>query len=355
MARDGARRSASTWRARPISSKKSAVTTASTSCRRRSRRWTAPRRRRRRASRAIALVRATLHRGRLLGSVDVRVHRAPRRAFLRERRDEPVADRQPAVGEVRRAAAVAAARPGRRRRAQPPARAARRPAVRDRAAASRATARDARVAFVWTGAAERAALVGRHRATSTSSTSRAWSSALRGARVAVRAEFSPAAIGSSSPGQAADVLVAARRRARSASSGSSRRRSPKRAASRRRPSFACRDRSRRAAADRERRVRSPRRRRCRASVDRARPLDARRRYLACRGVRGTIRSAAPSTLVSIVEFDRYQGKGVPEGRVSLSLRLTFRAADRTLTDDEVAERDREHRRRAAHGARRGAR
>jgi phenylalanyl-tRNA synthetase beta chain len=52
-------------------------------------------------------------------------------------------------------------------------------------------------------------------------------------------------------------------------------------------------------------------------------------------VRGTIRSAAPDTLVSISEFDRYQGKGVPEGRVSLSLRLTFRATDRTLTDEEV--------------------
>jgi phenylalanyl-tRNA synthetase beta chain len=52
-------------------------------------------------------------------------------------------------------------------------------------------------------------------------------------------------------------------------------------------------------------------------------------------VRGTIRSAAPATLVSIAEFDRYQGKGVPDGRVSLSLRLTFRAADRTLTDDEA--------------------
>jgi phenylalanyl-tRNA synthetase beta chain len=52
-------------------------------------------------------------------------------------------------------------------------------------------------------------------------------------------------------------------------------------------------------------------------------------------VRGTIRSSAPSTLVSIVEFDRYTGKGVPEDRVSLSLRLTFRAPDRTLTDDDV--------------------
>ena len=52
-------------------------------------------------------------------------------------------------------------------------------------------------------------------------------------------------------------------------------------------------------------------------------------------VRGTIRAAAPSTLVSIAEFDRYHGKGVPEGRVSLSLRLTFRDPERTLTDDEV--------------------
>ena len=35
------------------------------------------------------------------------------------------------------------------------------------------------------------------------------------------------------------------------------------------------------------------------------------------------------------EFDRYQGKGVPDGKVSLSLRLTFRSSDRTLTDAEV--------------------
>jgi phenylalanyl-tRNA synthetase beta chain len=52
-------------------------------------------------------------------------------------------------------------------------------------------------------------------------------------------------------------------------------------------------------------------------------------------VRGTIRSNAPSTLVAIMEFDRYQGKGVPDGHVSLSIRLTFRDADRTLTDHEV--------------------
>src|SRR5258705_1929089 len=52
-------------------------------------------------------------------------------------------------------------------------------------------------------------------------------------------------------------------------------------------------------------------------------------------VRATIREAAPPTLVQVREFDRYQGKGVPEGQVSLSVRLTFRASDRTLTDAEI--------------------
>jgi phenylalanyl-tRNA synthetase beta chain len=52
-------------------------------------------------------------------------------------------------------------------------------------------------------------------------------------------------------------------------------------------------------------------------------------------VRGTIRATAPPTLASIAEFDRYRGKGVPEGRISLSLRLTFRDPERTLTDDEA--------------------
>ena len=52
-------------------------------------------------------------------------------------------------------------------------------------------------------------------------------------------------------------------------------------------------------------------------------------------VRGTIRSAAPEALRQVREFDRYTGEGVPEGRVSLAFRLTFRAPDRTLTDTEV--------------------
>jgi phenylalanyl-tRNA synthetase beta chain len=53
------------------------------------------------------------------------------------------------------------------------------------------------------------------------------------------------------------------------------------------------------------------------------------------GLRATVRDAAPPTLVRVREFDRYQGAGVPPGKVSLSLRLTFRSSDRTLTDTEV--------------------
>lgn len=52
-------------------------------------------------------------------------------------------------------------------------------------------------------------------------------------------------------------------------------------------------------------------------------------------VRGTIVAARPPALVSIGVFDRYRGPGIPEDSVSLSLRLTFRAPDRTLTDAEV--------------------
>jgi phenylalanyl-tRNA synthetase beta chain len=52
-------------------------------------------------------------------------------------------------------------------------------------------------------------------------------------------------------------------------------------------------------------------------------------------LRETIRTAAPATLVQVREFDRYQGKGIPEGKISLAIRLTFRSADRTLTDAEV--------------------
>ncbi|HZM92026.1 MAG TPA: phenylalanine--tRNA ligase subunit beta [Vicinamibacterales bacterium] len=56
---------------------------------------------------------------------------------------------------------------------------------------------------------------------------------------------------------------------------------------------------------------------------------------AAQSVRDTVRAIALPHLVSLREFDRYAGKGIPEGKVSLSLRLTFRAPDRTLTDAEV--------------------
>lgn len=63
-------------------------------------------------------------------------------------------------------------------------------------------------------------------------------------------------------------------------------------------------------------------------VDRALPAEE---------VRGTIVAAAPPTLAAVREFDRYQGKGIPDTHVSLSFHLTFRHADRTLTDAEVQE------------------
>src|SRR5439155_853401 len=58
-------------------------------------------------------------------------------------------------------------------------------------------------------------------------------------------------------------------------------------------------------------------------------------------ISGTIQAASgslPAPLVDpggIIFFDRYRGKGVPDGSVSVSIRLTFQAEDRTLTDAEV--------------------
>jgi phenylalanyl-tRNA synthetase beta chain len=55
-------------------------------------------------------------------------------------------------------------------------------------------------------------------------------------------------------------------------------------------------------------------------------------------IRGTIQAAGanlPAPLAASTFFDRYHGKGVPDDAVSVSIRLTFQAADRTLTDAEV--------------------
>ena len=57
--------------------------------------------------------------------------------------------------------------------------------------------------------------------------------------------------------------------------------------------------------------------------------------LASADVRRTIRRAPPPTHARVREFHLYQGTGVPESKVSLSLRLTFRSSDRTLTDAEI--------------------
>jgi len=48
-----------------------------------------------------------------------------------------------------------------------------------------------------------------------------------------------------------------------------------------------------------------------------------------------IRKTAGSSLRSVSVFDRYEGKGVPKGKVSLAFRLEFQRTDRTLTDAEV--------------------
>ncbi len=52
---------------------------------------------------------------------------------------------------------------------------------------------------------------------------------------------------------------------------------------------------------------------------------------------GVARAAGGPHLERAEVFDVYRGPQVGEGRVSLALRLAFRAADRTLTDAEVAE------------------
>ena len=51
-----------------------------------------------------------------------------------------------------------------------------------------------------------------------------------------------------------------------------------------------------------------------------------------------VRAGAGDLLASVRVFDLYHGEQVGEGNKSLALRLEFRAPDRTLTDEEVAER-----------------
>ena len=48
-----------------------------------------------------------------------------------------------------------------------------------------------------------------------------------------------------------------------------------------------------------------------------------------------VQRAGGTVLCGLEVFDCYEGKGVPEGKKSLSLRLTFQRLDRTLRDEEV--------------------
>jgi phenylalanyl-tRNA synthetase beta chain len=60
--------------------------------------------------------------------------------------------------------------------------------------------------------------------------------------------------------------------------------------------------------------------------------------LSAESIHGTIQTAAAlgrAPLTMLTFFDRYKGKGVADDAVSVSVRLTFQAADRTLTDADV--------------------
>lgn len=57
--------------------------------------------------------------------------------------------------------------------------------------------------------------------------------------------------------------------------------------------------------------------------------------LAAAAVTDAIRQAGGTLLEDVTPFDVYAGSGVPAGVRSIAFRIRFRAADRTLTDDEV--------------------
>ncbi len=75
------------------------------------------------------------------------------------------------------------------------------------------------------------------------------------------------------------------------------------------------------------------------SVRGPRFVDRGRRHLACRDHSWHHscgrRPRRPRRWSASTFFDRYQGKGIAEGSVSLSMRMTFQALDRTLTDADV--------------------
>jgi phenylalanyl-tRNA synthetase beta chain len=62
-----------------------------------------------------------------------------------------------------------------------------------------------------------------------------------------------------------------------------------------------------------------------------------RRDVAAGEVADAVREAGGESLMSVRVFDRFAGKGVPEGKMSVAYRLVFQRTDRTLTEPEVSE------------------
>ena len=58
-------------------------------------------------------------------------------------------------------------------------------------------------------------------------------------------------------------------------------------------------------------------------------------HIAAAAVEALIRTTAGELLESVVVFDEYRGKGLPEGTRSVGWRLTFRHPERTLRDKEI--------------------
>jgi len=61
------------------------------------------------------------------------------------------------------------------------------------------------------------------------------------------------------------------------------------------------------------------------------------RDVAAGEVAEALREAGGEALQSVRVFDRFAGKGVPDGKVSVAYRLVFQRTDRTLTEPEVTE------------------
>ena len=260
-------------------------------------------------------------------------------AFADRRNDR--ADQEPVVGSVRRAAAVAASRAWSSRRDATCGAASGTCSCSRSATASRSrAARRRRSAFIWTGAgrpqhwSERHARGGLLRCDEPRVDDRgcAWMP-----RSSSAADALPRVPGRRASG---------RSRASAKDSSARRRRGSDWSASWRRdvgellglpaevPAYVAEVAIEPLARFRRTSLKASRRRASRPSIATSRSSSTTRRQR--QSVRDDRRARSPIPhLAGLREFDRYAGKGHSRGKVSLSLRLTFRSADRTLTDAEV--------------------